>query len=270
MGNSLISWWSKSFQYHPCFFWDVLCLSFLGFSSQLWVHPTLWLWSPPGRVAEVKCDPWKLVSFCGSCPEQWCPVVGDTARVPEVAFAYGSSYKISKQANSSPGSQCCIQGHGLYLDCVPLAALCGGWFEVGRLWERMCQRESWGEGMWASDRILQPYHMHDFQLSPPICGLSFQSHDSVLWCIKIFHFDEVQSSTFFFCCLVFGVISRNSLPSPRLRFSYILFLGVLSFEFIIHYESNFWLLCVEIPFSSTVCCRDGPALVRLTEMTAIS
>lgn len=105
--------------------------------------------------------------------------MGDTARDPRgLHLLMEVPHKISKQANSSPGSQCCIQGHGLYL-IAPGCSVEGG-FEVGRLKQRMCQRESWGEGMWASDRILQPYHMHDFQLSPPICGLSFQSHDSVL------------------------------------------------------------------------------------------
>ena len=114
-----------------------------------------------------------------------------------------------------------------------------------------------------------------FKYLLPLCGLSFHSHDSVLWCTKIFYFDEVQLSTFFFCCLTFGVISRNSLLSPRSGdFPYILFLGV--FKFWIFNPLWVQLHCCVCGNSvlqhcllqrlSLPCGRVSTALVRLTEM----
>lgn len=142
MGNSLISWWSESFQYSV--FLIVLCPGFLGFSSSCGYTSPSGFGQSPAEWLEVKCDPWKLVSFCGSCPEQWCPVVGDTARDPRgLHLLMEVPHKISKQANSSPGSQCCIQGHGLYL-IAPGCSVEGG-FEVGRLKQRECVRERAGE-----------------------------------------------------------------------------------------------------------------------------
>jgi hypothetical protein len=40
--------------------------------------------------------------------------------------------------------------------------------------------------------------------------------DSVLLWIKVFNFDEVNLSPFFFFACTFGIISKKSLPNPML------------------------------------------------------
>lgn len=215
---------------------SILCFSYCpvpwlpGVLLQLWVHLTLWLWSvSQAEWLEVKCDPWKLVSFCGSCPEQWCPVVGDTARDPRGLHLFMEvPHKISKQANSSPGSQCCIQGHGLYL-IAPGCSVEGG-FEVGRLKQRECIRERAGEkecGHQTGYCSLTTCMIFNYLLPSVVCLFSLMI---VFFDVLKFFILMKSSHLFFFCCLTFGVISRNSLPSPRSGyFPYILFLGVFKF-----------------------------------------
>lgn len=74
------------------------------------------------------------------------------------------------------------------------------------------------------------------------CALPFHS-DSVLWYTKDFNFDKVQLNFFFFIfACAFCVISKNSLPNPRLwKFtpmfsskSYMVL--VLKFRLLIHFN----------------------------------
>lgn len=37
----------------------------------------------------------------------------------------------------------------------------------------------------------------------PLGGLPFHSLESILWCVRVFNFDETQSIYLFFCCLFF-------------------------------------------------------------------
>lgn len=187
------------------------------------------------------------------------PGCGDIARGPRgLHLLIEVPHKVSKQASSSPGSQCASRGTAFIW--LPLAALWRvdlGWVDWSR--ENVSERELGRKNV----------GIRQDTAALSNAWFSYISSHSVV-CLFIFMVVFFDVLKFFILMksnhLHFSFVALPLVWYPGIHyqvqgqeiFPYVLFLRVFKFWIFNPYVSNFIVVCVGIPFFRTVCCRGCP------------